>query len=183
MDKEEIMRTAVEYNYHSDLDDICKRLQELNAQGKNVYIEFDGKKLYSLLDSVDDCYIKVTGETKADYERLLAEELRKFKEEELKEELTALEKMPARIERGKQTISPELHDQWENCVKIRTSDIYHGIELDDAIDIMEAIAANDFEKGYQLLEDAYQDINPYLMICSIIKTFSPKGKEFLDWVE
>lgn len=70
MNSKKIMENAVKVESYSvhDLDDAVKLLGDYKAQKKNVYYEFNGHKLYSMLDDVDSCYQKVVGMSKKDFE-------------------------------------------------------------------------------------------------------------------
>jgi len=184
MNEEEIMKNAEEiYCYGgTKLDEACQQLMSYKKENKNVYISFNGQKLYSLIDSLDDCYKKVTGMTKAEFEEAKKQWLIEQKKKELEEELEAIEKIPERIERGKKVISTTLHKKWEEIVKTKTFSIYHGQELDKALDILEALHENSFEKAYSLFKgEGHRGTSSYAVL-SIILPFSEKGKEFEKWI-
>lgn len=62
---ETIRQSAIEYNYYvGSLDNAAAILSEAKAKSKNIFIYFNGKKLFSQLDNLDTCYLKVTGKTK-----------------------------------------------------------------------------------------------------------------------
>ena len=86
IEKQEIMAKAELYpDYIGHLDNAVKLLNDARAEGRNIYIEFNGQKLYSLLDDEDSCYMKVVGTTKKEFEqkrqRWLKERERREKEE------------------------------------------------------------------------------------------------------
>lgn len=67
--KEQIMAEAVEYTkWVHDLDGAVRVLADAKNIGWNIYIDFNGHKLYSLLDNEDSCYHKVLGMSKAESE-------------------------------------------------------------------------------------------------------------------
>ena len=69
-----------------NIDYAMKLLNEYKAKNKLVFIEFNGHKLYSDIDDLDSAYVKVTGETKEqfdEYQRLRHE---KYEEEKRKHE-------------------------------------------------------------------------------------------------
>lgn len=86
IEKQEIMAKAELYpDYIGHLDNAVKLLNDARAEGRNIYIEFNGQKLYSLLDDEDSCYMKVVGTTKKEFEqkrqRWLKEREKREKEE------------------------------------------------------------------------------------------------------
>ena len=68
MTQEEIKQTAVKctkpFQY---LDTAVRELKKAKQNGENIYIEFSGEKLYSLIDDENSCYVKVTGKSKVDF--------------------------------------------------------------------------------------------------------------------
>jgi len=120
--------------------------------------------------------------TKAEFKKVIKKWKKKQKKKELEEELEAIEKIPERIERGKKVISTTLHKKWEEIVKTKTFSIYHGQELDKALDILEALHENSFEKAYSLFKgEGHRGTSSYAVL-SIILPFSEKGKEFEKWI-
>ena len=70
IEKQKIMAKAELYpGYLGDLDDAVEFLNDARAEGRNIYIEFNGQKLYSLLDDEDSCYMKVVCTTKKEFEQ------------------------------------------------------------------------------------------------------------------
>ena len=60
--------------------------------------------------------------------------------------------------------------EWEECVNIRESDLYKGIELDDALDIMELL--DEFYDKLNALIDSQGHSGMSYSVCkSIIKHF------------
>lgn len=64
--KNDIMKTATELKGEwNDLDEVIVALENAAKQKNNIFIDFHGEKLYSLIDNKNSCYEKVTG---LDYE-------------------------------------------------------------------------------------------------------------------
>ncbi len=60
-----IIQNATQYYYYvGTLDKATEVLSKAKASNKNIYIVLNGKKLYSQLDNIDSCYLKITGKTK-----------------------------------------------------------------------------------------------------------------------
>ena len=68
MNTELIEKTAQKVNIYGDLDTVIRKLQVFKSAGVNVYVDFNGTKLYALLDDVDSSYTKVTGMPKKEFE-------------------------------------------------------------------------------------------------------------------
>ena len=70
---------AEEYDYYvGTLDDAIRILQIAKINSKNIYILFNGVKLYSQFDNTDSCYKKITGKTKSMFEMEVKNYCKKF---------------------------------------------------------------------------------------------------------
>ena len=164
------------------LDEIIDLLAKHKKWGSNVYVNFNGKPLYSLLDDADSCYKKVTGMDKVGFEKAMDEERRMWQERKRKEKEKAREMIPEWIERGKKLIEPEKFSEWEKCVEIRARDIYNGKDLEDALEIMKLLdEGGALKEAWNILDKREHSASSYAIIESIIATFSKRGKEFLDF--
>ena len=67
MNEQQIKKTASKVKLYGDLDSVILSLINYKNAGENVYVDFNGTNLYSLLDTVDSCYIKITGMNRNDY--------------------------------------------------------------------------------------------------------------------
>ena len=184
MNSELIEKTAQKVNLYGNLDEVARRLQVFREAGVNVYVDFNGQKLYALLDDLDSCYVKVTGKTKKEFE--LAE--KKWREDYEKRKAEAAAKaeaaVPSYIEAGKTLVYPQKQKEWEQCVKVRVSDLYHGAELKNAIDAMKVLQENgDFEKAKKVIDGAGHSGASYGMTMNIIISFSKVGPDFYEFME
>ena len=183
IEKQEIMAKAELYSgYMGHLDNAVKLLNDARAEGRNIYIEFNGQKLYSLLDDEDSCYMKVVGTTKKEYEQEQQRLSEEWEKKEKEENAKAQSKIPYWIEEGNKLIYPQMQQEWARCVAIRAGDIYHGAELDNALEIMKALDNISGEEGLieakKILDDAGHSGSSYGTTTRIIFTFSKRGPEF-----
>ena len=80
-----IKSKAVEANERfSNLDMAIEYLQEYGANGQNVYIDFDGHRLYSCDITVDSAYMEVKGVSKEEFEAIIEERDQAKNDRELK---------------------------------------------------------------------------------------------------
>lgn len=183
IEKQKIMAKAELYpGYLGDLDDAVEFLNDARAEGRNIYIEFNGQKLYSLLDDEDSCYMKVVGTTKKEFEQEQQRWLEEREKRKKEEKAQALVKIPYWIEEGNKLIYPQMQQEWARCVAIRAGDIYHGAELDNALEIMKVLDNIPGEEGLieakKILNDFGHSGASYGITTSIIFTFSKRGPEF-----
>ncbi len=178
-DKEFAMEVDIDYRYGNTLDSAIKTLEEYKARGESVYIDFNGHKLYSCDITVDGAYREVLGMTKAEFREEEAKRRREYEERTKREEEEAIAKIPSWIERGKALIYPERLKEWEECVEIRAGDLYHGIELDDALTLMEKLESGaPIEEVIKIFEEQNHSGASASIVRSIILTFSKRGPEF-----
>lgn len=184
MNKEVIEKTAHKVKIYGDLDEVAKKLQVFKSAELNVYVDFNGKKLYSLLDDLDSCYVKVTGSTKAEFdeaERLWREN---YEKQEAEEKANAKKMLPTYIEQGKSLVYAQKLSDWKKCVRSRVSDLYHGKDLANAIEAMTEIdKSGDFLTAKSIIDKANHSGASYGMVMRVILNFSKKGPDFYEYME
>ena len=146
--------------------------------GQLVSMDFNGHTIRSDM-SIDEMYLEVLGRTKEEYDKLIEESHQKQQEEESRARIEAEAKMPERIEAGKAFIYTEKQQDWENCVKARSEDLYYGADIDDALEAMSLLDQGaSFEDVEKNLIDGGQSGASFGMIRNIIFSFSKRGPEF-----
>lgn len=183
MDKEKIMSEAREYTeWVYDLEEAVKVLAQKKLNNENVFINFNGKKLYSLLDDENSCYQKVTGTSKEIFEERRRKELEEWHKEEDRKRNEAISKIPEWIKRGEEFIYPQMQDEWGQCVVKRATDFYHGLDLEYALEVMLTLdqkeGRNGIEIAKKLLNEQDHSGMSYDKVVSIILNFSKRGPEF-----
>lgn len=171
----------LEQKWYGTFDNAAKRLVEAHNNKENIYIEFNGKKLYSCeIDSIDKAYQQYCGRTKAEFEQEQEKAMAEAKARREKREAEAKDRIPEWNEKGKGLILPGTEKEWARCVEIRAGDLYHGMELDNALDIMKALKEGDMDKAVKLFDDANHSGASAGITRSIILTFSEKGADFYE---
>ena len=165
--------------YVGNLDNAAKFLKDMKSRNGNVYIDFNGRKLYSQFDNLDSCYVKVCGRNKAEQDLAEKRWHENFKRRQALEEAKAAKKVPEWQERGYAIIHEELKSEWNKCIEARVNDIYHGAELENALQIMECLAKGEpVEKAIKIAESANHSGASWGMMMSIVTNFSKRGTEF-----
>ncbi len=180
-EKARAQEAKMTYKYGSVLEGVVRELEEYRARGESVYKDFNGVRLYSCDVTMDSAYEAVTGYKKEDFDRMVEESNREYRERSAREEKEAQEKIPSWIERGKKIIYPEREEAWEKCVKARVKDIYHGGDLEKALQLMEQLEAG------STMEEVMENFNSQNhsgasagMVRIILLHFSKKGPEFFE---
>ena len=180
MEEDEIMRTAeLDETLYDNLDRAIEALDRYWFTGDNVCIEFNGQKLYSLLDDRDSCYKKVTGLNYDDFMRERKDLGKKSRQKEIEAQLAALEKVPEWKQRGYAIIYPQQRKAWDNCIKSRITGIYHGLEIEPALKIMESLAKDsDLKKAFEVYTSSGSSGGGASSIRDIVLNFSEMGTLF-----
>lgn len=161
------------------LEDAVNQLLGHRERGESVFCTFNGHKLYSADVTMDSAFLEVTGKNKADLDKEQEEWLENYKRETEESARQAEAKIPSWIEMGKTLgIDPALTEDWEKMVKTRAGDLYHGMELDAAIAVMQQLNAGATAKDIKsTLDDQGHSGASYGMVRSIVETFSSHGKD------
>ena len=161
-------------------------LLEYKEKGELVCGEFNGHMLYSDTVTMDSAYLEITGKTKADFDKEQEEWRENLRIEIELEEKAAQENIPNWIERGHKLLSEDKWEEWDKIVPIRASDLYHGMELDNTLQIQEILKADyseeSFEKAKTCMEEQGHSGMSWSLVCAMIKKFCIRGEEFVMWL-
>ncbi len=170
MEKElEIERKGINF------DKVIKALMEADKRGEKVYFYWNGVKLHSEGMTEEKAYLDAYKTPKEEWDKMIAA----IEEKERKESAAALAKVDGWIEEGKELIYPERSKEWEKCVNVRAHDLYHGADLEAALDIMKMLDANcTIEEAKEQFRKQDHSNNSAAVVDSIILHFSKRGPEF-----
>ena len=175
------MEREIELLLGDNLESAVYTLLAAKARGEHVYCNFNGITLHSDTVSMDSAYMEVLGCTKAEYDKHQKELLENYEREEKVAEQRAKENIPSWIEKGKALIFPERYSEWEKCVQVRATDLYHGYELDAALEIMTALENGaTMEEAKQIFDKQGRSGMSASVVRSILFSFSSKGPEFWE---
>jgi len=73
--------TEVQVDIGSTIETAVNQLTQARMNGQNVYIEFNGHKLYSADVTMDSAYLEIVGKTKDQFDKDEAEWLEKSRKE------------------------------------------------------------------------------------------------------
>lgn len=143
------------------LVDACEELKKYKTKGENVFVYYQGEKLYSL-DSVDDWYKKVKGQTEAEYKATL--------------------KIPDWLKRGKRVIPKALHEDFEKYLNAAIKNNNPTELMDNTLDVIECL--HDDDKHLLDAKDIYKKSNndnkAEKTELSMILKFREKGASFVE---
>ena len=167
----------------STLEEVSEILKELHIKGYNVYTKFNNRALYSDEDSdVNNAYLKVVGVTYDEFKKKEQESNENFRK--------AMEKFEERkpllienyIKKGHEILDEKYWEKWDRIVPIRVSDLYHGMELSNGLEIIEALnKGKSFEECMALFSDDHSGMS-YGLTAAVIAEFADQGREFYNYI-
>ena len=172
----------------SNIDEAYGRILAAAANEKSVvYTKFNGQILLST-DSLDEMYKKVTGHTKTEHEEMI----KRWHEEYDRKEKEHQEKIPSLtekyIEKARGVILDSELELWDKIVPIRLGDLYHGMELDQTLDISQIMGNEsvDYDTRLHLAYKCFMDAGHSGMsaglVASMLRKFCPHGEDIADAV-
>ena len=167
--------------YGSTLEECVNALLKFQNRGESVVVDFNGHQLYSCDVTMDSAYQEITGKTKAEFDKAREEWLKEYEEREAREKSEAKAKIPAWIERGSAYIYPEKMEQWAQCVKTRAGDLYHGMDLDSVLELMEKLESGaSMEEVKEIFDGQGHSGASAGMVRSMMFHFAKRGPEFYE---
>ena len=167
-----------------NIDSAMKLLNEYKAKNELVFINFNGHELYSDIDDLDSAYVKVTGKTKEqfdEHQRLRHEE---YEEEERKHEESITKLTKEWINKGNKILDKEYHELWAECVPIRLSDLYRGMELGASLEIIDKLNKNcSLDEAKDIIDNQGHSGMSYSLVRSMVKSFCKRGNEFANYTK
>ena len=168
--------------YGNTLEQCVEALLKYQRRGESVVVSFNGHDLYSSDVTMDGAYQEVLGSTKEEFDRKQEEWRKEYKEKQAREEAKAKAQIPSWLERGSNLIYPERAEEWKKCVEARASDLYHGLDLNAAIEIMEMLENGaTLDEAKEVLDGQDHSGASYGMVRNIIFSFSKQGPEFFEY--
>lgn len=150
-----------------------------------AYCIFNGERLSSS-DTLDDMYKKVTGHTKEEYNNIINQQKEERAKKEFKESIPKLTEEYKKKARG---IIPENRlESWDRIVPIRLNDLYHGMELDCWLELIEIL--NDTNLSYDVkmvkgMDMFYKQGHSGMsgnLVMSGLKQFHPLGNDLVEFI-
>ena len=157
-------------------------LLEYKEKGELVCGEFNGHMLYSDTVTMDGAYLEITGKNKNDFDKAQEEWREKLRIESELAEKAARENIPNWIEKGHKAFAEDKWEEWDKIVPIRAEDLYQGMELKCCLDIVEILNKGTLEEAKREIESQGHSGMSFGLVCSMVKEFSPKGEEFVNYI-
>lgn len=171
-------------NFDYSIRDIESAIRHLKTYNELVCACFNGKMLFSDIDDVNSAYIKITGKSKSEYDKLLLDNNRRY-EENKKKHIKNIPKLIKKwTKKGKKILDKKYHELWIEIVPIRLTDLYEGMELKACLDIVSKLNKGcSLDKAKEIIEDQGHSGTSFGLVCSMIEAFCDRGKEFVNYVK
>lgn len=175
----------IEIECWGNLENAVQELIEysIKHKGNLACCEFNGKMLYSDTVSLNSAYQEVTDKSYFQFnedEKIWREEYSR-KEEEHKTAIPELAKMW--IEKGHKVLDEDKWDYLDKIVPIRLGDLYHGMELGNCLDIVEILKNGSLDEARQEINNQGHSGMSWGLVCSMVREFSNRGIEFVEYVK
>jgi len=173
--------TKIESTIGSTIESAVK---ELKAYGSPAMLEFNGQMLYSDVDDVDSAYKKITGKTKSECDEAAKNQRDEYERRE-KEHNDAIPELTKEwIAKGEEVLDEEYHKLWKECVPIRLSDLYQGMELGDCLDIVKKLNEGcELDEAKTIIENQGHSGMSYGLVRSMVKSFAKRGEDFAKHIQ
>lgn len=173
----------IEFFAGSTVEKVVNELLSYRDKGKLVCGDFNGVILYSDTVTMDSAYKQITGKTKSEFDKLQQEWRENYdrQQREHKEKIPELTKVW--MEKGREILKEDKWDYWDKIVPVRLGDLYQGMELGNCLDIVKILNSNgSLEEAKAEIENQGHSGMSFGLVCSMVKEFSERGSEFIEFV-
>lgn len=145
--------------------------------------EFNGITLYSDTVTMDSAYLEITGKTKDQWAKDTQDRMDKY-DRQAKEHKERMPELTIEwMKKGREVLTEDKWAYWDEIVPIRLSDLYNGMELGNCLDIVKVL--NDkqsLEEATVMIRSQGHSGMSFGLVCSMVKEFSSRGNEFMEYV-
>ena len=166
------------------IEDAVMELLSYKKKGELACGEFNGHMLYSDKVTVDGAYMEILGCTKAEHDRK-QQEWRDNYDKELKEHEEQIPTLTEKwIEEGHEILDEKYWAKWDECVPIRLSDLYRGMELKCCLDIVKPLnEGRSLSEAKAIIESQNHSGMSFSLVRTMVNAFCDRGKEFAEYVD
>lgn len=160
---------------------IKESVEELKERAKdgNTYCGRFNVWTFTSDMSVDDAYMMAMGKTYSQHQKEQEEWRKEYNRREEEHKAKSPELTKEWIEEGHKVLSEDKWQMWDECVPIRLSDLYKGMELGQCLDIIRTVKEKSIADGIEVMRNQGHSGMSWSLMKSMIKTFCDCGDEFL----
>ncbi|ACA42291.1 hypothetical protein [Lysinibacillus sphaericus] len=166
------------------IEQAVKELLSYKEEGKLVCGEFNGVVLYSDIVTMESAYQKITGKTKAEFDKSQQEWKEKYDEKKKKHEDEIPNLTKVWMEKGREILSEDRWEHWDKIVPVRLNDLNEDMELGASLDIVRILNSNGtLDEAKEKIESQGHSGMSFGLVCAMVKEFSDRGNEFVEYVK
>ncbi|WP_206459395.1 hypothetical protein [Anaerovorax sp. IOR16] len=173
----------IDFIIGNTIEQAVNELLYYKRQGILACGTFNGHVLYSDTVSMDSAYLEIIGKTKNQFE--LEQKERREKQEKAEQEFK--EALPQYIEnwkdKGRKILSEDKWEYWDKIVPIRANDLYHGMELDNTLDIICSLKENNFKEAKEKFDKQGHSGMSASLVFSMVREFYDDGDKFVEYMK
>lgn len=168
----------------STVEQAVNELLSYKEEGKLVCGKFNGVMLYSDTVTMDAAYKSITGKTKAEFDQTQQERIAISERARKEHEAKIPELTKVWTEKGREILSEDRWEYWDKIVPIRLNDLYQGMELGASLDIVRILNSNGtLDEAKEKIESQDHSGMSFGLVCAMVKEFSDRGNEFVEYVK
>lgn len=170
----------------STIDDMVQGLitYPIKNNGLLAFCEFNGKTFYSDTVSLDSAYLELTNKSYFQFHKERNTWLTEYERKEAEFKACIPELTKEWIKKGHKILSEDKWKCWDEIVPIRLDDIYHGMELECCLTLVEMLNNNQpfSEIKLELERQGHSGMSSTL-VYALIMEFSDRGKDFIGFIK
>lgn len=165
-----------------ELDDAYRLMKDYSRRtGEVCFVNFNDQILYSY-DSWNTIYMKVTHKNRRAFKKMMRDSQKKIKKS-FRRYLASLPKWRKELKRNARGVIDDKYlEKWDECVDIRTKDLYRGFELKCVLELVQElnrdIPKNErFENCKAIMYRQNHSGGSAYMTLACLRAFHDLGKE------
>jgi len=175
---------TIEFSLGSNIERAVKELLQYKENGMLACGEFNGTTLYSDTVTLDGAYKAITGKTKAEFDRSEQEWKERYDREEREHKANIPSLSKEWMEKGREILTDDKWEYWDQIIPIRLNDLYHGMELGYCLDIVKILNNNGtLDEAKEKIESQNNSGMSFGLVCVMVKEFCDRGNEFVEYVK
>lgn len=174
----------IEFYAGCNIERAVHQLLEYKENGELACGSFNGHMLYSDNVTVDSAYLEILGKTKAEWDKEQEEWRQDYERREQEHKAKIPELSVEWIDKGHKILNENYWEKWDECVPIRLGDLYHGMELGNCLDIVEALNNDcDLDDAKKIIDGQDHSGMSYSLVRVMVKSFCDRGEEFYTYTD
>lgn len=174
--------SEIDFCCGATIQECVNKLLEYKAKGELVFGVFNGHKLYSDTVTMDSAYNEITGSTEKEYNDYLKRQCEEYEKQKQEHIESIPYKTKVWMKKGREILDRSKWELWDEIIPLRLNDLYQGMELGCCLDIVKILNNGTLEEAKKEIESQGHSGMSFGLVCAMIKLFSPRGEEFVNYV-